>query len=401
MSVPTTRLKRVVLLRAGGTPAVSNPAFWAQPGEGTPWVSIGDMSDGAVVTTTERELTADGLRDRRLEVGPPGTLLFAMYASVGAVAELGVEAAWNQALLGLRPERGRADPRFVRYWLEHLRPSLAGLVRSNTQDNLNAEQVGNFPFPVAAVEQQRAIADFLDTETARIDALITKKRRMIDLLEERVEGTVSAALWSGEFTPTRLKFLCGLPTSGNRDHSSFTPDDEGVPCLRGLNVRPGRLETQDLLRISSDDHARLAQTRLQPGDLVIVRSGNAGSAAVIPDSFGDVNCVDLVVVRRSARLDPSFLEYVVNSREAQEQVKSKSAGALLTHFNAVDAGDLVVPLVALEDQTAIVARLDREVGQLRSIASRLAQQVDLLQEHRQALITAAVTGELEVPGVAA
>lgn len=392
----TTRLKRVASLAAGGTPTVDEPTFWDESG-GVPWVSIGDMSDGRPVETTSRRVSATGIASKRLPVGRPGTLLFAMYASIGAVGELAVEATWNQALLGIEPRNGLADRRFIRYWLEHLRPTLSALSRSNTQDNLNAEQVGNFPYPMMPPNEQRAIADYLDTETARIDALITKKRRMIELLDERRAGAHSATLWNSGWPLVRLKYLCGLPTSGNRDHGSFTPDDTGVPCLRGLNVRAGRLDLHNLLRISQEDHLRLIQTQLEAGDLVIVRSGLAGSAAAIPDAFGPCNCVDLVVVRRSPAMLPRLLEYLVNSREAQEQVTRHSAGALLTHFNAVDAGNLELPTPPLEEQSVILAELDRMTERLVNMGKLLEEQLDLLAEHRQALITAAVTGELEIP----
>ena len=192
-----TKLKRVAVLRAGGTPTVQTERFWRQPPDGVPWVAIGDMSHGGPVTDTARHVSADGIADKHLPVGRPGTVLFAMYASLGAVAELAVKSSWNQALLGIDPLPGVSDRRFVRYWLEHLRPSLGALARSNTQDNLNAEQVANLDFPVLSVGTQRAIADYLDTETGRIDALITKKRRMIELLEERREVVTLAGV-SGE-----------------------------------------------------------------------------------------------------------------------------------------------------------------------------------------------------------
>lgn len=148
------------------------------------------MSDGGLVRGTARHVSAQGITDKRLPVGRPGTVLFAMYASVGVVAELAVTASWNQALLGIEPVPGVSNRRFVRYWMEHLRPGLGALARSNTQDNLNAEQVGNLDFPVLPVETQRAIADYLDTETSHIDTLITKKRRMIELFRQRWRSMV-------------------------------------------------------------------------------------------------------------------------------------------------------------------------------------------------------------------
>lgn len=354
------------------------------------------------------------LRDSTLATLPPEVAVKAvvqrgdiLMSAAGTVGKTYIHLSDEQAcfagyLVRFRPAVG-VDPRFVAYWTEtplFLDQIAAGKVTS-TIDNFSAGKYQNVAIRLPPSLKQEAIADFLDTETGRIDAFIAKKRRMTDLLDERRSGTISRVLWAEPYRPVRLKHICGLPTSGNRDHSSFTLDETGVPCLRGLNVRPGRLLPDNLLRISGEDHARLRQTQLGPGDLVIVRSGNAGAAAAIPPDFGEVNCVDLVVVRRSPLLDPTYLEFVVNSREAQEQVTARSAGALLTHFNAVDAGDLTIPWSELDEQQIVTGQLRQVTAALDALSTRLKAQVALLHEHRQALITAAVTGELEVPGVAA
>jgi type I restriction enzyme, S subunit len=187
-----TKLKRVVTMRPGGTPAVEVPAMWDE--NGLPWVAIADMTKAPTVVQTSRRVSVAGIAAKSLPTGKPGTLLFAMYASVGAVSTLGVEATWNQAILGIEPRGDLADIRFVRFWLEHLKPDLLSLTRSNTQDNLNADQVGNLPFPLVSLAEQRAIADYLDGETARIGALIATQRQMVELLEERRQALVTTAV---------------------------------------------------------------------------------------------------------------------------------------------------------------------------------------------------------------
>ena len=270
-----TKLKRVAVLRAGGTPAVQAERFWQEPPHGVPWVAIGDMSDGRVVSHTVRHVSAEGIAEKRLPVGHPGTVLFAMYASLGAVAELAVEASWNQALLGIEPMPGVSERRFVRYWLEHLRPSLGALARSNTQDNLNAEQVGNLDFPVLSPEAQRAIADYLDTETNRIDTLITKKRRMIELLDEYDQSLVDDHF---EHATTdglaRLGYLAevrsGVTLSRTRP---TTRDDVRVPYLRVANVQHDRLDLTEVKTVTVD-RATAQRTALRSGDVLMTEGGD-------------------------------------------------------------------------------------------------------------------------------
>lgn len=129
---------------------------------------------------------------------------------------------------------------------------------------------------------------------------------------------------------------------------------------------------------------------------MIVRSGLAGSAAVVPEDLDDCNCVDLVIVRRSPRIIPKYLEYVLNSREARAQVEQRSVGALLTHFNAVDVADLLIPFRTISRQSEVVKQLEAHESEFVQMRSLNARQMHLLQERRQALITAAVTGQLDI-----
>lgn len=196
-------LKFLAKSYAGATPDSDNVAYWDYEGaEGLPWVAIGDMTGTRMVRTTKRRLTPEGVASKKLSVGKPGTVLFAMYASVGAVAQLDVESAWNQAILGLVPFSGAIEPGFLYYALCALKPRLPNFYRSNTQHNLNAEQVGNLDIAVPPVEEQREIADHLDRETAKIDTLIAKAERFIELAQERRAALITAAVTGQIEIPT-------------------------------------------------------------------------------------------------------------------------------------------------------------------------------------------------------
>ncbi len=258
------RLKHVAKMAAGGTPSVDDPAMWAEGG--LPWVAITDMTRSSSVVATARTVTAEGIASKRLPVGDPGTLLFAMYASLGSMAVLGTRATWNQAVLGIEPKSGMAESRFIRYWLEHLGRDLGALARSNTQDNLNAEQVGNFPFPVIRLPRQQAIADYLDAETARIDAIIDKKRQISMLASERLSSAAEVALESSE--RVALKRVANLLPGYTFPSDHFGPEDSGLRLLRGVNVGVGSLRWDDAVHLI-DDGGEYGRYLLEEGDVVI------------------------------------------------------------------------------------------------------------------------------------
>lgn len=116
-----------------------------------------------------------------------------MYASLGHTALTTEWSTWNQAILGIVPRSG-SSPQFLKYALESIRPRISEFARSNTQSNLNAEQVRNLTLPRPSSEEQRRIADFLDAETSRIDRLVELRRRQIESLAERSRAITSEVL---------------------------------------------------------------------------------------------------------------------------------------------------------------------------------------------------------------
>ncbi|WP_298861922.1 restriction endonuclease subunit S [uncultured Microbacterium sp.] len=190
------RISQIATLSSGATPDTDNLEFWASPGdaEATPWVAIGDMSKRDTVTHTMKSLTPHGMASKRLTPGEPGTILFAMYASVGEVAAVEVPAVWNQAILGITPDASRLFLRYLFHLLRALKPFLLRDVRSNTQSNLNAGQVGGTWIPLPPLDEQERIATHLDATVSKIDTLIAKAERFIELSKERRAALITAAV---------------------------------------------------------------------------------------------------------------------------------------------------------------------------------------------------------------
>jgi type I restriction enzyme S subunit len=415
----STRIKRVALLQAGGTPSVDDPSMWAE--DGTPWIAIGDMTKAPVVTTSERSVSPAGIASKRLPIGQPGAVLFAMYASLGEVATLGIQATWNQAILGIEPLHGLASPRFIAYWLEHLQPTLGALARSNTQDNLNAEQVGNLPFPVLDVAAQEATAEYLDRETARIDALLAKKRRMIEAVEERCMSSLPVALaergfdfpttlapdWSRVSLPrawrvVRLSQVLRQLTNGYVGPTRDILRDSGIRYVQSLHIKNGVIDfARRPFFVDESWHRERPRIHLRSGDVLIVQTGDIGRIAVVPEGFGQASCHALQIARvNPAMLSGEYLGAYLRSPFGYESLLSRATGALHPHLEGgIRDVPIVVPPRTTQDE--VLGEITHESELLNSLTSVITHQIDLLVEHRQALITAAVAGELEIGAVAA
>ena len=150
--------------------------------------------------------------------------------------------------------------------------------------------------------------------------------------------------------------VCDRVTVGHVGPMAAEYLPNGIPFLRSKNVREYRIVSEDLRFVSADFHQRLKKSRLVPGDVVIVRTGTPGTAAVIPPGIKEANCSDLVVVTPGPGLLSHFLAYYLNAA-AHRQIDSAIVGAVQQHFNVGSARKLRIPLPPMAEQAAIVTVL--------------------------------------------
>lgn len=294
--------------------------------------------------------------------------------------------------------------------------TVAGSTYGAKMPRANWEYVGKLKIPVPSWDEQKAIARFLDLETARIDDLKAKQERLIELLEEKrqaiitrvvsggldstvpMEGTRAALSWSvpEHWDVVPVKYITRGVTVGIVVTPAKYYVDAGVPCLRSLNVKPNRLVADDLVYISDESNQALAKSQMRQGDIVVVRTGQPGTAAVVDERFDGCNCIDLIIVRRSPLFEPAFLSYQFNSDVVKAQVGQGANGAIQQHFNVEVAKNLVVGLPPLREQQEIVAHLQEQTRMLDGAIRKAQRALGLLQERRVALISEAVTGQIDV-----
>ncbi|MEW6391635.1 MAG: restriction endonuclease subunit S [Pseudomonadota bacterium] len=215
----------------------------------------------------------------------------------------------------------------------------------------------------------------------------------------------SGVEWLGQvpahWEVTRLKRVVSSITVGIVVEPSKYYVDEGVPALRSLNVRPGRIRPDDLVFISDEANELHSKSKLNAGDIVAVRTGQPGTAAVVPSEFHGANCVDLIIIRKGHELCEQFLCWFLASDGALQQFAEGSGGAIQLHFNVSAANELVLAVPPLAEQQRIATELDRNVRMLDALVSESEAAITLLQERRAALISAAVTGKIDVRANAA
>lgn len=307
--------------------------------------------------------------------------------------------------------------RFIEYCLPFPLRRINDVTYSTTVKHLSSYQVEKvriaLPSSEAAITQ---IVTFLDRETAKIDELIEEQRRLIALLAEKRQATISHAVTKGlnpnaRLKPSGIDWLGDVPegwdvvplkrkspeiTVGIVVEPSKYYVETGVPALRSLNVRPGRISGDNMVYISDDANQLMSKSMLRHGDVVAVRTGQPGTCAVVPQEFDGANCIDLIVVRRSAQLNSEYLVWFLTSDPALRQFSEGSGGAIQLHFNVSAAKEILISFPPLVEQCEIATYLSLITARLDTLTETATTAIALLQERRAALISAAVTGKIDV-----
>lgn len=328
---------------------------------------------------------------------PEGSLILSTRAPIGYVAQINKRMAFNQGCRGLVATIP-VDARYYRYHLLALREKLIARGTGSTFMELSTDALASVEVTRPPLDEQRRIADFLDAETDRIDGLAAARQGMRDLLVLKRERMTEQILGLDSLPPMLpLKYVVQSVSVGIViTPANWYVDEGGVPALRGLNVSPGRIDTTNMVQISHAGHGENKKSRLSAGDVVVVRTGQAGAAAIVPEELDGSNCIDLLIIRPGSSTDSSFLTHYLNSFYARDKISEHSVGSIQAHFNVGSMKQLDFPAIDIREQERRAAKLDEIADDLNLLNSHLDRQISLLAERRQALITAAVTGQFDV-----
>ncbi|WP_084505523.1 restriction endonuclease subunit S [Nocardia harenae] len=403
-AIPTLRVKQIATkIGSGKTPSGGSETY---SDSGVLFIRSQNVQFGALNLTDIVHINDATHRDMySTRVHDGDVLLNITGASLGRVAyyraELG-EANVNQHVCIIRPQSSM-DTRYLSYALSSdlCQDQIAGMQAGGNRDGLNFEQVGGLRLPVPSLEMQRRIADFLDAEISRLDRLAALRKRVRELVELRNERLVDTVLWSGLSNHKRrtipLKYLAQEISVGIVvTPAKWYVDSDGVPALRGINVRPGHIDLSDLANISIEGHTHHSKSRLSVGDVVVVRTGQAGAAAVVPPALNGANCIDLIIIRCGSKLSPDYLQYVINSAHTRNTIAEYSVGSIQSHFNVSSMKQVGIPCRTRNEQDDIVLEIDTSLQQGSNAIELLRRQEALLSERRKSLVLGAITGMIDI-----
>lgn len=303
----------------------------------------------------------------------------------------------------------------AQYLQEQIRYSSRGAILSGLSTTTIAELYLTLP----PLPEQRIIAAFMDRETARIDALVAKKERLIGLLQEKRTALISHAVtkglnpdvpvrntgveWLGKvpahWEMKKLKHVISFVTSGSRGWAEHYTD-EGPIFLRIGNLSRGTiaLDLQDIQHVVPPLGTEGQRTRTRGGDVLFSITAYIGSVGLVPQEFGDAYVSQHVALTRPIRslVEPEWIGFTFISHPGQALLRLPLYGGTKEGLSLDDVRDLPLLLPPLEEQRQIVQYLVQQTSRYGRLIEKLRQHIASLHEYRTALISAAVTGKIDV-----
>lgn len=399
---------------SGGTPDKNIHAYWE---DGTiPWLNSGAVNQ-ALITEPSTLISVSGFENSSAKWIPGGALVMALAGqgkTKGMVAQLGIPSTCNQSMAAIVPT-SEMKPRFLLWWLQSNYQNIRNMAGGDMRDGLNLDLLGEIPCPIPPLREQSGIASFLDHETTRIDALVAEQLRLIELLKEKRQAVISLVVTKGmnPFAPSKnsgVKWLGKIPAHWEVGQS------RRLFAVRSEAALPG-----DKMLTASQKYGVLYQkdyVEIEGRRVVEVIMGLESLKHVEPDDFiismrsfqGGIEWCKLrgstsfhyVMLRPVKGVHPPFFAHLFKSNVYIQALRATTDlirdGQELRYSNFVQVD---LPIIPMDEQIRMATYLDREVSKLDELAKEAANVIAILQERRSALISAAVTGKIDVRGLAA
>ena len=417
------RVKDRFQIMNGATPRSDVAEYW--DGD-VVWVTPADLSGkaGWEITASQRTLSKAGLESCAVTLVPPGSIVLSTRAPIGSIGIAAVALCTNQGCRALVPHVG-TDASFFAYALTAFSPQLNLHGRGTTFLELSADALAAFAIPAPPPGEQRAIAVFLDRECGKIDRLVAEQERLIALLKEKRQAVISQAVTKGldpdaPMKETGIEWLGQVPANwevrplkaiarlfGRIGFRGYTVEDlvgegEGAVALSPSNMIDGTVRFEKCSYVKWEKYYESPEIVLSGEDVIIVKTGSTyGKIAILPPSIPASTVNPQIAVFKHILCEKRFLYHAISSQSIAAVFKTNNTGGTIPTMTQKFIEGISIALPSEDIQRQIVTYLDEWVERCDTLTTEAERAIALLKERRAALISAAVTGKIDVRSLAA
>lgn len=366
----------------------------------------------------EMKFTAHQMRRYRLQKGDLLVTEGGVTVGRSAIWEGELDECYYQNSLNRARLKNDLPAKLLYYWLFFLKRTgyIDLAAEKATFGHLTKEKLEALPMVVVPNAEAMAIIGFLDRKLDQIEHLTAKNERLVQLLQEQRAALISHAVTKGldpsvPMKDSGVEWLGEIPAHwevkaykrvtsridvGIAEAATHAYADQGVPIIRSTNVKPNRIVSDDILHIADWFAEKNRSKYLHRGDIVTVRTGNAGISAVVPPSLEKSQCFTLLISTPRPRQVSQFYCYFLNAKPGQTAFSLEGWGTAQTNISVPILQNIPIVDPPYEEQKQIVSFLDRETAKIDALVAGEQEVIEKLREYRTALVSAAVTGKIDV-----
>lgn len=356
-------------------------------------------------------------------VQPADLVMNKMKAWQGSIAISEFEGIVSPAYFVYQPNKKMfqvAESKYIHYLLRHpmyiaqyMRQSKG--IRVNQWD-LDPEEFQRIELLLPTKAEQAQIINFLDHETAKIDTLIEQQQQLIQLLKEKRQAVISNAVtkglnpdapmkdsgveWLGEvpahWTVAKYKFCTSRVIVGIAEAATHAYAESGVPIIRSTNIREEGLNQEGMLFIKEYFAEQNESKYLYKGDVVTVRTGYPGTSAVVPEELDKCHCFTNLVASPQSHHNSQFLAEYLNSYIGKKYFELNAWGSAQKNISVPILQEFPIAYPNKDEEDQIVDYIVIQNRKFSLLIEQAESSINLMQERRTALISAAVTGKIDV-----
>lgn len=399
------KLSDLAEIQSGGTPSRSNSSYW---NGNIPWVKISDIK-GKYITETEEFITEEGMSNSSAKMFERGTIIFSIFATIGKVAILDIDATTNQALVGLK-NNNQVDKTFLVYTLTELSERISNLGKGVAQKNINISILKEVEIPLPPLEEQKQIAEKLNKVFDQIESIKKSTERIPELLKNFRQQILTYAV-TGKLTEDwrkdkqldawrveLAKDCCEKVQSGGTPKGSKF-ETVGIPFLKVYNIVNNKIDFESEPQYVSEEiqNSQIKKSITYPGDVIMNIVGPPlNKVAIIPDTYKEWNLNQAITLFRPKEyLNNKYLYYFFCEGSSVNSVIDKTRGVVgQVNISLSQCRDFSISIPPMEEQLEIVKRIEALFNILDDAERRYQLLCDKLDKLPQILLCKAFKGEL-------
>ncbi len=386
-------MPEVVKWGSGGTPKATEKAYYEN---GTiPWLIIGDLNDG-IVTESSSRITELGLENSSAKMIPVGTLLVAMYGSIGKLGITGIECCTNQAIAYAKHLYG-VTTKFMFYYMALIKSELISMGKGGTQKNISQTVLNSLIVPVPPIEEQNRIVARIEELFSELDngvETLRKTKQQLTVYRQAVLKDAFAGLDTFVSLQSISERIFDGPFGSNLKTSDYT--SSGIRVVRLENLKDGWFDDSKQSFVTQEKYDAISSHTVYPTDL-IMSTFIADSIKVcqMPKYVGfAVNKADCIGIRLKSNYMQRYVMYYLMTKNAYNSLIHEVHGATRPRVNTKQIKGMQIPMCNLSTQKQIVGNIESRLSVCDSIEKTVDTALQQAEAMRQSILKQAFEGRM-------